>query len=367
MVDLAAVLFLRRHDALRGLPGRHPRLREGRSRRAQRGGLTPIVVDFIYKRRVAEVLLDFVPGRALLLRRVPAAVRLRSSSRRNFAASSSARCRWCWPRSCVAFFAVGVYRGVWRHFSSADAVTIVKGTIVGAGASMLAGMLLFQGGSPTVFVIYAIIVAQMVIGSRASFGVIAKSLQRRRQTGRRIVIYGAGDGGAMAVRELMNDAGHDVRILGFIDDDARKRRNRVRGYPVLGSFDRLSQLIEAGGVDGVVLSIRSIDPARVRYARSALPGARGAALAADDRTEPDRRRGSDRDRDRVAAVARLKLPDRRDQQEQSEQRKTVELIGLGRRQVVVAVPVAQRRARTSAGSAPVAAATRRGRTSRRRA
>jgi FlaA1/EpsC-like NDP-sugar epimerase len=68
----------------------------------------------------------------------------------------------------------------------------------------------------------------------------------------------------MAVRELMNDAGRDVRILGFIDDDGRKRRNRVRGYPVLGSFDRLSQMIEAGRVDGVVLSIRSIDAARLR-------------------------------------------------------------------------------------------------------
>jgi len=104
----------------------------------------------------------------------------------------------------------------------------------------------------------------MVVGSRASFGVMDDSLQRRRQTGRRVVIYGAGDAGVMAVRELMNDAGHNVRIVGFIDDDATKRRNRVRGYPVLGAFDRLSDLVASGDVDSVVLSIRYIDEGRLR-------------------------------------------------------------------------------------------------------
>ena len=43
--------------------------------RVQQGTVTPIVVEFMYKRRVAEVLLDFCLDRALLLRRLPAAVR----------------------------------------------------------------------------------------------------------------------------------------------------------------------------------------------------------------------------------------------------------------------------------------------------
>ena len=55
---------------------RHPRLRESDAPRCERGGLTPIVVDFIYKRRVAEVLLDFCLVTIVLLRRLPAAVRL---------------------------------------------------------------------------------------------------------------------------------------------------------------------------------------------------------------------------------------------------------------------------------------------------
>ena len=228
----------------------------------ERGGLTPIVVDFVYKRRVAEVLLDFVL----------VTVSFYTAYRLKFDFIEFAGIFVTFQRmlpivvavQLLAFFAFGVYRGVWRHFSSSDAVAIAKGTFAGALISGLVGTFVFNSGSRTVYVIYAIVVVLMVVGSRASFGVMDDSLQRRRQTGRRVVIYGAGDAGVMAVRELMNDAGHNVRIVGFIDDDATKRRNRVRGYPVLGAFDRLSDLVASGDVDSVVLSIRYIDEGRLR-------------------------------------------------------------------------------------------------------
>jgi UDP-GlcNAc:undecaprenyl-phosphate GlcNAc-1-phosphate transferase len=50
----------RRHDDVRDLSRRDPRLRDVGRAALERGGLTPIVVDFVYRRRVAEVLLDFV-------------------------------------------------------------------------------------------------------------------------------------------------------------------------------------------------------------------------------------------------------------------------------------------------------------------
>mgnify|MGYP001350143601 FL=1 len=71
-------------------------------------------------------------------------------------------------------------------------------TVVGAIAAALIFIYMFRGEnySRTVLIIYAIVVVLMVTGSRASFRVISDALQRRRQTGRRIVVYGAGDGGA---------------------------------------------------------------------------------------------------------------------------------------------------------------------------
>jgi UDP-GlcNAc:undecaprenyl-phosphate GlcNAc-1-phosphate transferase len=230
----------------------------------QRGGLTPIVVDFVYRRRVAEVLLDFV----LVTLAYYAAYRLKFDYIEfagNFAFFMRSLPVVVAVQS-LSFFAVGVYQGVWRHFSASDAVTVVKGAFAGTLASELILLYMFQGEnySRTVFIIYGVVVVLMITGSRASFRVISEALQRRRQTGRRIVIYGAGDGGVMAVRELLNDPDLAIRIVGFVDDDPRKRRARVRGYPVLGPYDTLAQLVTSGSVDAVVLSTRTIDAARVR-------------------------------------------------------------------------------------------------------
>jgi UDP-GlcNAc:undecaprenyl-phosphate GlcNAc-1-phosphate transferase len=229
----------------------------------ERGGLTPIVVDFVYKRRVAEVLLDCI----LVTLAYYAAFRLKFDFI-EFAANFVAFQRSLPVVVAVqltAFFAVGVYQGVWRHFSASDAVTVVKGAIAGTVASELIILYLFrlQDFSRTVFVIYGIVLVLTIMGSRASFRVIGEALHRRRQSGRRVVVYGAGDGGAMAVRELLNDAGDQVRILGFVDDDPLKRRNRVRGYPVLGSFEKFAELAASGAVDAVVLSIRTIHVSRL--------------------------------------------------------------------------------------------------------
>jgi UDP-GlcNAc:undecaprenyl-phosphate GlcNAc-1-phosphate transferase len=230
----------------------------------QRGGLTPIVVDFVYKRRVAEVLLDFV----LVTLSYYAAYRLKFDFI-EFAANFTFFMQSLpvvVAVQLVAFFAVGVYQGVWRHFSSSDAITVVKGAVAGTAVSELIFLYMFpsENYSRTVVIIYAIIVVLMITGSRASFRVISEVLQRRRQSGRRILIYGAGDGGAMAVRELLNDPDAGIRIVGFIDDDPRKRRMRVRGYPVLGAYETLSHLVASGSVDAVVVSFRTIDGARLR-------------------------------------------------------------------------------------------------------
>src|SRR5262249_24120841 len=85
----------------------------------ERGGLTPILVDFVYRRRVAEVLLDFV----LVTVSYYAAYRLKFDFI-EFAANFQYFMRSLPVVLAVqlaALFAAGVYKGVWRHFSSSDA------------------------------------------------------------------------------------------------------------------------------------------------------------------------------------------------------------------------------------------------------
>jgi len=99
--------------------------------------------------------------------------------------------------------------------------------------------------------------------TRASFRLVAEFAQRQRQSGQRVVIYGAGDGGALVIRELLSRDSQDARILGFIDDDPRKAGSRVMGYPVLGGYSALAVLVKAASVDSVVISPRHVPAERL--------------------------------------------------------------------------------------------------------
>jgi UDP-GlcNAc:undecaprenyl-phosphate GlcNAc-1-phosphate transferase len=226
------------------------------------GGITPLAIEFMYKRRVGEVLLDFW----LIAIAYYLAYRLRFEDPYQFQSEFRAfttSLPVVLASQLIAFFIVGVYRGVWRYFGMMDAVVTVKGVALGTITAQIVILYLFRffSYSRTVFVIYAVLLTMLVIVSRASFRLIGEFMHRQRSAGRRAVVYGAGDGAALAVRELQsNDA---VKILGFIDDDPRIARMRVQGYQVLGGFAALEVLITTKSVDLVLVATRTTDSARM--------------------------------------------------------------------------------------------------------
>jgi FlaA1/EpsC-like NDP-sugar epimerase len=66
----------------------------------------------------------------------------------------------------------------------------------------------------------------------------------RRTRGRSALIYGAGRGGALAARELLQNHTIGLAPLGFLDDDPRKRRLTIDGVSVLGSLGDLERLLD---------------------------------------------------------------------------------------------------------------------------
>ena len=243
-------------------------------------GVTPIVVEFMHKRRVAEVLLDS----ALVSLCYYVAYRLRFEDPHDFAKNFEMFQR-SFPivvaAQMIAFFAVGVYRGVWRHFGLIDSLAVARGVFFGALTAQLfityVRYFQFFAYSRTVFAIYGVLVLIAVTLSRASFRLVAEFLQRQKRSGTRVVIYGAGDGGGLVIRELLNqDAGN--RLVGFIDDDPRKAGIRVMGYPVLGGYSALNVLVNSSSVESIVISARTMPPERL-HNLTALCSERGVRLS----------------------------------------------------------------------------------------
>jgi UDP-GlcNAc:undecaprenyl-phosphate GlcNAc-1-phosphate transferase len=216
--------------------------------------LTPLVGEFLYKRRVAEVMLDF----CLITIAYYGAYRLRFEGDEFLknAETFYQSVPIVLASQLIAFFIVGVYRGVWRHFSLMDGVTIAKGVVLGTAAYQLIILNLYRtvSYSQTVFLIYAVLLVVLVTVTRASFRLMGEFIQRQRSSNRRAVIYGAGHHVTLALNELRDRQGTPLKVLGFIDEDRWIARTRVHGYPVLGGHDVLSTLIVERAVEVVILN-----------------------------------------------------------------------------------------------------------------
>lgn len=219
------------------------------------GAITPLAGEFLYKRRIAEVLLDF----CLIAGAYYWAYRLRYENPEEFLANSE-RFYQSLPiilaAQLLAFFVVGVYRGVWRHFGLMDSVTIATGIALGIGGAQIAlwGLYDQAAQSRSVLVIYVVLLGGMVIASRASFRLMDEFILRGRRTGHRAVIYGASENAGVVLRQLKDGGGNGPRLLGFVDDDPLLARSSVHGYPVLGGYDTLRRMVSGGEVDTVVVT-----------------------------------------------------------------------------------------------------------------
>lgn len=216
------------------------------------GTITRLGVALGYRRRLAEVLLDLV----LVSVAYYGAFRLLFFDASDFAENFvyfSQSFPIVLGTQMLALFAVGAYRGMWRYFSLSDGLIFAKAVFLGSVTSQATVLYLyrFQGYSPNVFIAYAMMVALLLVASRASFRLISEFVRRQSHAARRLAIYGAGDAGVAAARHLLNDPQPAFRVVGFIDDDLSKRNVRVQGYPVIGGYDHLVGMIMSGDIDAV--------------------------------------------------------------------------------------------------------------------
>lgn len=169
-----------------------------------------------------------------------------------------------------AFLLAGVYRGLWRYTSVSDVITFSKGVIIGSALSVLALLLFyrFENFSRKVFVLDAIILLLAVLASRLAFRLIREMLPGSTiADGRRVLIYGAGDGGEMILRELRNNRNLNYMPIGFIDDDPLKKSKVINGLKVFDSNGMLSAIIAERKVDEILISTSQISPEIIRRIR----------------------------------------------------------------------------------------------------
>ncbi|MBA3634117.1 MAG: hypothetical protein H0W58_15105 [Acidobacteria bacterium] len=165
-----------------------------------------------------------------------------------------------------SFLVVGVYRGIWRYTSIQDFVTFLKGVVLGSLLSILALLLLyrFEYFSRTVFIVNGTLLFMAIAGSRLTFRLFRQLLPMPfSREGRRVLIYGAGDGGEMILRELRNNPEWNYNPVGFVDDDPLKKDKVIHGLKVFDGNGSLSAICRKNEAQEILISFRAISPERL--------------------------------------------------------------------------------------------------------
>ncbi len=217
--------------------------------------LFAFLVDVSYKRRIFEVLLDV----CLITLAYWSAYAIKFGP---FSASDAWRLFLRTLPVLVfvnlgAFMVMGVYRGIWRYTSIDDLVVFVKAVALGSIVSLLIVLFRFrfQGFSRTVFAINALMTLALLAGSRMAFRLFRQFLPvANTRPARRVLIYGAGDGGELLLREILNNRDLQYKPVGFIDDDPKKEGKVIHGLRVFSSNGALEEICSRFKIDEILIS-----------------------------------------------------------------------------------------------------------------
>ncbi len=215
---------------------------------------TPILLELTYKRQLLLVLLDFFM----------VAFSYYLSYRLRFDKSVFPTIFPIFVRSLpaiiacklLAFFIMGVYRGIWGHMSTNDVYVQLKASSLATLLSIAAATFIyrFEGFYKGIFVMDWLVTTGLLLGTRGSFRIFLDTVKRKTMSGDTVLIYGAGRGGEILLRELLNNQRLGLKPIGFIDDDVLKVGKKLLGFPILGNFKQLPSLVEAHQPNGVLVS-----------------------------------------------------------------------------------------------------------------
>ncbi|WP_222192750.1 nucleoside-diphosphate sugar epimerase/dehydratase [Modestobacter italicus] len=111
--------------------------------------------------------------------------------------------------------------------------------------------------------IAAVLAFVLMIGCRLAIRSQREGAARPR-TGRRTLVFGAGDAGEQLIRSMLGDPAGEYLPVGLLDDDPTKRHARIRGVRMYGDRRCMPMAVSATGAELLVIALPSADAELVR-------------------------------------------------------------------------------------------------------
>ena len=167
----------------------------------------------------------------------------------------------------IVFTYFGLYKSLWKYASIEELMQVFMATVV-SNTVTLSYLVFRQTHLPrSIYAIVTMLDGLMIGGSRFSY----RAFRRIRNNDfniktkqKRVMIIGAGDAGAMVIKELKNHTELNSKPVALIDDNEKKEGQRINGVPVLGQRLDIASVAKKNDIDEIIIAIPSTNKKDIR-------------------------------------------------------------------------------------------------------
>ena len=158
-----------------------------------------------------------------------------------------------------------LYNRIWQYASIGELLSIL-GATTGSAIIIIACIEFFSLPTlPRSVYILSWVGINLFIGiSRLSWRLFRDYHLNVNRTGQRVLIVGAGDAGALLVREIQSNPDLGLQAVAFVDDDPSKIDKMMLGLPVKGNRSEIPGLVEHLNIDEIIIAMPSVGGQVVR-------------------------------------------------------------------------------------------------------
>ncbi len=161
------------------------------------------------------------------------------------------------------------YQSVWTVAGFEDFMLGSLSLIGGTMLNLLISIFLFNRLPYLVTMLAGLLSIMLCNGVRLQWRIMRRAIIFRNhefdENSDRVLIYGAGMGGALVSKEYRQHPNLNKKVIGFIDDDKEKMGTYIGAVPVIGMLDDLVELVEEHEINEVVVAIANLDQNVLSY------------------------------------------------------------------------------------------------------
>lgn len=163
----------------------------------------------------------------------------------------------------ISFFAFKIHKSLWKYIGAVETMRI-SWSVISASAAIT--LLIFFSQIANFYIsvtfVAGLLTILLMLNVRLTYRLYRRHTVKQGTAQENAVIIGAGDGGYILLKEMLQNEKMSMKIVGFVDD--HRVHKVVAGYTVLGDTYDLPEIVKKYNITDALIAIPSATKAEVR-------------------------------------------------------------------------------------------------------